>query len=63
MLQKDVPFMKIKDASTVTGLSQYALRIGCRNGSVPCIRNGAVYLVNVPALLQKLDKESKGATV
>lgn len=48
------PFQKIVDACKTTGLSQYYLRRGCKNGTVPHIRSGTVYLVNVPALLQKL---------
>lgn len=49
-----VPFQKIKEASRTTGLSQYHLRRGCRDGSIPCVRNGSVYMVNVPALLRQL---------
>lgn len=54
---REVPFLKISDAAAVTGLSQYYLRMGCRDGSVPHVRNGTVYMVNVPALLRKLDAE------
>lgn len=49
------PFMKIKDASRVTGLSMYYLRNGCKDGTVPCIKSGTVYFINVPRLLEKLD--------
>ena len=48
------PFQKIAEASKTTGLSQYYLRNGCRDGSIPCVKNGSVYLVNVPALLKML---------
>lgn len=48
------PFMKIKDACAVTGLSQYFLRQGCRDGSVPHVKSGPTYYVNVPALLEQL---------
>lgn len=48
------PFQKIAEASKTTGLSQYFLRQGCKDGSVPHIKSGTVYLVNVPALLKKL---------
>lgn len=47
------PFQKIPAASRATGLSQYFLRRGCRDGSIPHIMSGTVYLVNVPALLRK----------
>ena len=49
------PFMKIKDAAKVTGLSMYYLRNGCKDGSVPHVKSGTVYLVNIPRLLEKLD--------
>lgn len=48
------PYQKIPDACRATGLSQYFLRKGCRNGEVPHIRSGRTYYVNVPALLDKL---------
>lgn len=50
----EVPFMKIKDACKATGLSQYFLRKGCIDGTIPCVKSGKVYMVNVPALLRKL---------
>ena len=52
------PFQKIPEAARTTGLSTYFLRHGVRDGSVPHIKSGTVYLVNVPALLRKLDAES-----
>ena len=51
------PFQRIPDACRTTGLSMYYLRKGCRDGSVPCIKSGTVYMVNVPALLEKLSKQ------
>ena len=50
----EAPCQKIPLASKTTGLSQYFLRQGCKDGSVPHIKSGTVYLVNVPALLKKL---------
>lgn len=52
--KKTTPFLKIKDACAVTGLSQYFLRQGCRDGSIPHIKSGPTYYVNVPALLEQL---------
>lgn len=52
------PFQKIPEAARSTGLSTYFLRRGVRDGSVPHIKSGTVYLVNVPALLRRLDVES-----
>ena len=51
------PFMKIGTASRATGLSQYFLRQGCKDGSIPHIKSGTVYLVNVAKLLRQLDAE------
>ena len=48
------PFLNIERACEVTGLSQYYLRNGCKDGSVPHVRSGRVYLINVPALLRQL---------
>ena len=48
------PFQKIGEACRTTGLSQYYLRKGCRDGSIPCIRSGQTFYVNVPALLEQL---------
>lgn len=53
-----IPFQKIPEAARTTGLSQYYLRGGCKDGTVPHVKSGTVYLVNVPALLRKLDAES-----
>ena len=49
-----VPFQKIAEASRTTGLSQYYLRRGCRDGSVPCTKSGQTFFVNVPARLRQL---------
>lgn len=54
------PFMKIKYAAKVTGLSMYYLRIGCKDSSVPHMKSGAVYLVNIPRLLEKLNALEQG---
>ena len=47
------PFQKIAEASKATGLSQYFLRNGCKDGSVPKLKSGKTYVVHGPALLQK----------
>ena len=48
------PFQKIPEASRVTGLSQFFLRRGCKDGTVPHVMSGTTYMVNVPALLRQL---------
>lgn len=54
MREISTPFMKIKEASRVTGLSQFMLRRMCKDGTCPHIKSGSVYMVNVPALLRQL---------
>lgn len=55
----ETPFMKIGDAARQTGLSCYYLRNGCKDGSVPHVKSGKTYFVNIPALLRKLGAESE----
>lgn len=53
------PFQKIPMASQITGLSQFYLRNGCKNGTVPHVMSGTTYMVNVPALLRQLDADGE----
>lgn len=52
------PFQKIADACKSTGLSQRYLRKGCKDGSIPHIRSGTAYYINVPQFLRQLDAET-----
>ena len=54
------PFQKIHDAHKTTGLSIYFLRKGCRDGSIPCIKSGTTYYINVPALLAQFGAGGAG---
>lgn len=49
-----VPFQKIAEACKATGLSQYYLRQGCKDGTIPHVKSGGVYYINVPALMETL---------
>lgn len=51
------PFQKIVQAARTTGLSQFYLRSGCKDGTVPHIKSGTTYFINIPALLEKLGLE------
>ena len=51
------PFQKIPDACRTTGLSQYYLRKGCKSGTIPHIRSGPTYYINIPELLRMLGAE------
>lgn len=52
------PFQKICEARETTGLSTYFLRKGCKDGSVPCVKSGTTYFINVPALLKKFGADT-----
>lgn len=50
----DKPFQKFQEACKTTGLSMYYLRQGCKAGTIPHIRSGSTYYINVVALLKQL---------
>lgn len=54
-----VLFQKITEACKTTGLSQYFLRQGCKNGTIPHIKSGGVYYINVQALVDQLGKQEQ----
>lgn len=54
---KSKPFLKIREAAAVTGLSEYFLRQGCRSGNIDCVRSGQVYFINMPRLIKKFGIE------
>ena len=51
------PFQKITDACKTTGLSAYYLRKGCKEGTIPHIKSGGVYYINVLTLLQNMEAD------
>ncbi len=50
----DTPFQSIAQACKSTGLSQYYLRKGCKDGTIPHVMSGTKYYINCPALLRQL---------
>lgn len=56
---KGTPFQKIQDAARTTGLSQYFIRNGCKAGTIPCIRSGTAYLVDVEGLVLQLQQQAR----
>lgn len=56
-----LPFQTIQNAARTTGLSQYYLRNGCRDGSIPHIMSGSTYMINMSLLLEDLNEQSKRA--
>ncbi|MGN0707401.1 MAG: hypothetical protein ACI4JC_05315 [Faecalibacterium sp.] len=51
----DTPFMSVRDAAQVTGLSEYYLRHELAKGNIPHVMSGRSIKINVPALLRKMD--------
>ena len=55
-----MPEFKTIRQTAATGLiSEHYLRIMVKRGDCPGVRSGNRFLVNVPALREKLDKESR----
>lgn len=54
------PLQTIENTARLTGASRYFIRNGCRDGSIPCIKSGTKYMVNLPLFLEMLDRMSKG---
>ena len=52
-------FASIRETSKLTGLSMYYIRRAVRNGDIPHIRSGEKYLINLSALAERLDAQSK----
>lgn len=48
------PYKNIIDTAAASGLSQSYLRKGCKDGSIPHIRIGSKYMINIPALYDQL---------
>lgn len=49
------PYKTILEASAASGLSQSYLRKGCRDGTIPHIRIGTKFMINLPALYDQLN--------
>ena len=54
-----IQFQSIEGAARTTGLSRYFLRRGCHDVSIPHVKSGNKYLINVPLMLQRLNQESE----
>ncbi len=55
----NTPFLKLREAAEVTGLSVFFLRSHCKDGSIPHVKSGSTYYVDVPALLDKLRSQQQ----
>ena len=54
--------MNIKDSAAYSGCSEYYIRNGIKNGTIPHIRSGNKYLINVPLWIEQLNEQSRKAT-
>lgn len=57
--EADPPFLKIREAARRSGMSEFFIRRGCRDGTIPCIRSGAVYLVDIQGMIDRLQKQAR----
>ena len=56
----EAQLQSIASASYVTGLSKKYIRAGCRAGTIPHVRIGSDYKINVPLLMDQIDRASNG---
>ena len=56
---RQLPYLKIKDVPTVTGLSQGFVRGLIKSGALPVARNGRCVFVNKQLLLDTVEKQLK----
>jgi excisionase family DNA binding protein len=54
----DAPFLTIRNAARLTGLSMGYIRDGCKNGTIPHLKTGNEYKINIKLFLRQLDGES-----
>lgn len=51
-------FQRRRGAAEITGLSMEYLRQGCVDGTIPHIKVGSDYLINMPLFLEQLNAAS-----
>ena len=52
------PFQSIRNTARITGLSAFYLRERCKAQTIPVIKVGSEYRINVPLLLEQLAHEA-----
>lgn len=55
-------FQSCRGAASITGLSVKYIRAGCADGTIPHIRVGSDYRINMPLFLAQLNNASAGKT-
>ena len=51
-------FQSPRGAAEITGLSRYFILKGCQDGTVPHIKVGTDYRINMPLFLAQLERNS-----
>ena len=51
-------FYSVKEAAAKTGLSQKFIRSGLEDKSIPYVKSGNKYMINLPLWMEGLDRES-----
>lgn len=57
----DAPFQSITGAARLTGLSRYYIRCGCQDGTIPHIKVGSDFRINMGLWREQLDRQSMEA--
>ena len=52
-------FQKKRGAAAITGLSYKYISEGCKNGTIPAIKSGSDWLINMPLFLEQLNAASR----
>ena len=56
----NVPFQPVSGASQLTGLSMGSIRQGCKDGTIPHLKVGKDYRINMPLWMEQLEEQCKG---
>ena len=62
-VQEPTPFCGIPEAARRSGLSEFFIRRGCRDGSIPCIRTGEKYMVDFNGMVEAMSRRARGEAV
>lgn len=60
---KGTPFQGVRDAAKTTGVSEFFIRAGLRAGTIPSIRSGNKYLIDVEGLVLQLQQQARAGSV
>lgn len=58
-INPDAPYQSPRATAYLTGLAHGYILQGCKDGTIPHIRVGTDYRINLPAFLEQLDRESR----